>query len=530
MTPEQAEKRKRIMKRSIALGHCVCDPRKPCPCPVFKEKNICECAGEKLPVTSGAIKLTEHVRAAGCASKIGKKDLQEVLSGLPDINDERVLVGRSAGDDAGVIKLPGQDASILTVDVFSPSVDDPYEFGQIAAANSISDIYAMGGVAQAALSIIGFPVHLLDNSVMREILRGGIDKMAEAGISVIGGHSINDEEIKFGFAVLGSGAEFVTNSGAQIGDVMVLTKPLGTGITSFAGQIGKASEDELKEISTSMAALNKAAGELMVKHNATAATDITGFSLLGHLVEIVKNSRVKVELYFDSIPFFSAIKRLAGEDAFPGAVEKNREAVPSEMLEFGKLTEGEQNILFGPETSGGLLVFMSESNAGKYIAELKDHDVEAVCIGKVVAEDTAGLIEIKGGGNIKASPSDTPVLDEVSGSGSACCSAGTDSDSSCCSAGGGSTTSSTLVPSSTSAEFKRYMSVVNAAGAIESKNKKLISLALSVSHKCGTCIKLNTAAALTAGASEEEISEAVALGVAFGGASASMFYNELMQA
>ncbi len=404
MNSRQSEKRKTIMGRSIALGHCVCDPAEPCPCPIFKEMDVCQCAGEKLPLKAdGEVKLTDYVKSAGCASKIGKKDLFDMLSGLPEIDDERVLVGSSAGDDAGVILLSEDDAQahILTVDVFAPSVDDPYTFGQIAAANSVSDVYAMGGNPHAALSIIGFPGDILPNNVMTEILRGGIDKMKEAGVSVVGGHSIKDGEIKCGFAVFGTCPKdgFVRNSGAQVGDVMILTKPLGVGITAFAGQIGRASRENLAEIADSMATLNKTAADLMLQYDVHAATDITGYSLLGHLSEIVKNSGVEVEIDFDSIPLFDNVAELARKDILPGAVERNKEAVPEEILDLNALAEAQNNILFAPETSGGLLMFISEDKSGTILRELHNAGVKhASIIGRVVSLNDSGLIKINTSG------------------------------------------------------------------------------------------------------------------------------------
>ncbi len=400
MTDKQREKRKTIMKRSIALGHCVCDPRKPCPCDEFKEYNVCQCAGENMPVkTDGEIKLTEFVRGAGCASKIGKKDLTEILSGLPEFVDPRVLVGSASGDDAGVIQISEDDENviILTVDVFAPSVDDPFTFGQIAAANSVSDIYAMGGKPLAALSIIGFPVHDLPGKVMHDILRGGVEKMKEAGIAVVGGHSINDTDIKCGFAVIGSCKKdkYIRNSGAKVGDVLILTKPLGVGIAAFAGQIGRANSAVMNEISDSMATLNKTAGNLMLKHSANAATDVTGFSLLGHLSEIVKNSNVKVEIDFDKIPLFTDVADYAKQEILPGAVERNKEAVSEDLLDFTNLTKAQQYILFGPETSGGLLLFLSEENAEKYICDIrKDGNNIATIIGKTTEKYETGKIVI----------------------------------------------------------------------------------------------------------------------------------------
>lgn len=554
MTPEEREKRQRVMGRSLALGHCVCDPQKPCPCPMFKERDVCECAGESLPPPpSGEIRLTRHVRAAGCASKISKKVLHEVLAGLPEIPDPRVIIGRSAGDDAGVIMIDEKIATILTVDVFSPSVDDPYTFGQIAAANSLSDIYAMGGVPQSALSIIGFPVHTLPPEVMREILRGGIDKMAEAGIGVIGGHSINDEEIKCGFAVIGTAApqEVKANHGARIGDMLVLTKPLGTGITAFAAQIGRAGAQEVAEISRSMCELNRTAAELMRVHHARAATDVTGFSLLGHLAEIVRRSKVCVELDFSKIPLFSGVERLAGQDAFPGAVERNRESVPAKMLDFGQLPQKAQNVLFGPETSGGLLVCLSPADAEGFIAQMRAQGKTAAIIGKVCAPCEDGLIRVRASGDLAAyadKPAKTAqnitaaqpaVTHTAPAADSACCagatapavpqSAAADDTPSCCAQGQATRVDTLLPPPAAAAEFKGYMAAASAPRTLGQKVTKLIALALSVSHKCGPCVKINVDACRKAGATSEEIAQAIAQGIAFGGATAAMFYNELAE-
>ncbi|MFW5798915.1 MAG: selenide, water dikinase SelD, partial [Planctomycetota bacterium] len=195
------EKRRRIMQRSIKLGHCICDPKKPCPCDLFKQEDVCLCAGEQVPLDEGPVKLTRLVEKAGCASKIDKLSLKRILKDLPTFDDPNVVIGMPAGDDAGVYRIDDKHGLVQTVDVFSPSVDDPYLFGQVAAANSLSDVYAMGGHPLTALSIIGFPLREVPESVMADILRGGIDKMAEAGVAVIGGHSIKDGELKAGFAV-----------------------------------------------------------------------------------------------------------------------------------------------------------------------------------------------------------------------------------------------------------------------------------------------------------------------------------------
>ena len=385
------------MGRSIALGHCVCEPKLPCPCPTFKAHNVCGCAGEQLPMAVAQVKLTALARGVGCASKIGKKDLVAALSGLPDLEDPRVVVGRGAGDDAGVIMLSDGEATVMTVDVLAPPVDDPFMFGQIAAANSLSDIYAMGAVPQCALSIIGFPTRTLPMAVMREILRGGFEKMREAGISVIGGHSTDDEEIKFGFAVVGTAKPcgFVTNAGAQVGDLAVLTKPLGTGIVSFADQCGQGEPECVAEVTRSMAALNRLAGARMMVHGAHAATDITGFGLLSHVVEIAKSSRVEVELDFAKIPLFPSVLALAERDVLPGAVERNREAVAEDLLDLAGLGPAEQAILFAPETSGGLVVFLPEPGAIALLDDLRDGGcAQATAIGRVTKPSGLGKIRV----------------------------------------------------------------------------------------------------------------------------------------
>ncbi|MCR4413497.1 MAG: selenide, water dikinase SelD, partial [Thermoguttaceae bacterium] len=209
----------------------------------------------------GPVRLTALVDRPGCASKIDAATLRRVLAGLPASSDPRVLLGMPAGDDAGVYQLDERLALVQTVDVFAPSVDDPYLFGQIAAANSLSDVYAMGGRPLTALSIVGFPVRTLPDRVLREILRGGIDKMTEAGVAVIGGHSIHDKDIKAGFAVTGviEPARVVARAGARPGDRVILTKPIGTGILAFAAQIGRAPPASLDAAARSMAALNRRA-------------------------------------------------------------------------------------------------------------------------------------------------------------------------------------------------------------------------------------------------------------------------------
>jgi selenide,water dikinase len=519
MNPIQLERRRRVMRRSMALGHCICDPHQPCPCDAFKEEGWCQCAGELPPAAEGPVRLTQHVRNAGCASKIGKETLRLALADLPVIDDARVLVGASAGDDAGVILLGKDSATILTVDVFSACVDDPYTFGQIAAANSLSDIYAMGGTPQVALSVIGFPVDKLPVEALRQILRGGVEKMKEAGICVIGGHSINDDDVKCGFAVVGTCKPdgWVRNSGAKPGDAIVLTKPLGTGIICFAHQIGLASEAISRAAAASMAALNQAAGRLMTLHGVHAATDVTGFGLLGHMIEIARNSNVEITLDFDAIPLLDGVAELARQDVLPGAVERNRQSLDGATFDLSGLAEAQQAILLGPETSGGLLLFMSPDDAQRYLQALGAERVGAAAIiGRVSGPCAGGRIAARSGRANQFGVLPPPVVETV-----ACCADSPPPPPAQLPHGH----SDALPPPAAADAFRIYLTAVNAPGALQSKQKKLIALALSVISKCGPCVKINTKAAREAGASEEEIAEAVAMGIAFGGAPVAMFYN-----
>lgn len=389
------EKRRLIMQRSIKLGHCICNPKQPCPCEVFKEKNVCLCAGERLEDVSEKVSLTQFVESAGCASKINQSDLKIVLAGLPAVSDPRVLVSADTCDDAGVFKLNDELALVQSVDVFTPNVDDPYTFGQIAAANSLSDIYAMGGKPLTALSIVGFPIETMSHKVMNQMLRGGIDKMREAGVEVIGGHSIKDTEIKFGFSVTGevNPKKIITNDKAKPGDVLILTKPLGTGVISFAHQLKRASQESLETISRSMAELNKIASEAMVKAGVTTATDVTGFGLMGHLSEMVAQSRVTVEVYVNKVSLFEGVLDCIREEIISGAIERNKEfAAQYVSIEKGVSVEIE-TALYDPQTSGGLLIAINSDQGEEFVKKLKEEGVEsAAIIGRIVSKSEGKII------------------------------------------------------------------------------------------------------------------------------------------
>ncbi|OVE75481.1 selenide, water dikinase SelD [bacterium E08(2017)] len=350
---------------------------------MFLEKDVCQCAGERVPPeVEGEVKLTDFVRSAGCASKIGQKDLHKVLDMLPVMDDPRLIVGTATADDAGVFELTPEVAVVQTVDVFTPGVDEPRLFGRIAACNSLSDIYAMGGKPVTALSIIGFPIYNLPHEVMAEIINGGIDVMKEADTILLGGHSINDEEIKFGLAVTGliDKKSIIANDGAQKGDALILTKPLGTGIISLAHQIGRASEESVKEMTDSMATLNRSASEIMVANGATACTDVTGFGLLGHLCHIVRESHVTAEIEFSKLPLLPSVMEYAEAGMFSGANERNADFC-GQYSDFDEDVSREMKaVLFDAQTSGGLLFSLPEVNAEKALEELQQQGNSAAAI------------------------------------------------------------------------------------------------------------------------------------------------------
>lgn len=532
-------KRKRIMKRSMALGHCICDPKLPCPCPVFLEQNVCLCAGETLEEPEGPVRLTRLVESAGCASKVDKTTLERILDGLPASDDPRVLVGVPAGDDAGVYKFDGTTALVQTVDVFSPSVDDPYLFGQIAAANSVSDIYAMGARPLTALSIVGFPVRKLPNHVMHEILRGGVDKMAEAGVAVIGGHSIKDEEVKAGFAVTGlvDVDKVVTNAGAQPGDALVLTKPIGVGIVSFAAQIDRAPAEGIEAIGRSMAALNKTACELMIEFGAHACTDVTGFGLIGHLAEMAESSGVDVKLVWDDVPLFPGVIECVGQGILPGAVERNRESSGDVVVMGHGVEEVMVDVCLGAETSGGLLIALPAAKAEKLIERLHAEGVtDAAAIGTVAAKGTGRVyIETRGTRPIPMSERKKPgaAAAPVHRAAAPAPAEKGEGTMECCPGGpAANLDADTHAEQDVSAagdlaRFKDFMAAVNAPGALDVKTKKAVAIALSLLGKCGPCAEIHIKKAREMGFTQEMIDEAANLAISFGGCPIMMFYSDV---
>jgi selenide,water dikinase len=297
-------------------------------------------------------------------------------------------------DDAGVYKLTDDLAIVQTVDFFTPIVDDPYTFGQIAVANALSDVYAMGGKPLTALNIVCFPIKTLDISVLRDILRGGIDKMREAGVVLVGGHSVEDPELKYGLSVTGTvhPNRVLTKGGARPGDKLLLTKPIGTGIISTAVKGGMASDQVIKAVAQSMAALNKTASEVMLQVGVNACTDITGFGLLGHACEMIQDSRIGLRIHSASVPIFPETTELARMGMIPGGTYRNKE-FRSKMVDSAGIADVMLDILFDPQTSGGLFVSVSADKANLLLARLNEAGViDAAIVGEVVSHPEQRIV------------------------------------------------------------------------------------------------------------------------------------------
>ena len=310
-----------------------------------------------------------------------------MLSALPRMQHPDLIVGMETSDDAGVFRLRDDLAIVNTVDFFTPVVDDPYTYGQISAANSLSDVYAMGGEPKTALNIVCFPQSGIDKEILVDILRGGADKAAEAGVVVVGGHSVADDEIKYGMAVTGviDPHRVHRNVGAQVGDVLVLTKPLGTGILTTALKKAHLSEEEYGAVVASMATLNREAAQVMLRHTVHACTDITGFSLMGHSCEMAMGSDVTLRLQSTALPLLPGALRLALEGYITGGCKRNRTYLADKVRVLPDVPQDLNEVAFDPQTSGGLLMAVPEREAAALVRDLLSEGVlAAVVIGEAV--------------------------------------------------------------------------------------------------------------------------------------------------
>ena len=319
--------------------------------------------------------------------------MDQILGSLPQVTDPRVLVGTQ--DDAGVYQISDDTAIVQTVDFFTPIVDDPYDFGAIAAANALSDIYAMGAKPLTALNLVAFPKEG-PMDVLGEIIRGGAEKAREAGVVVIGGHSIDDKEPKYGMAVTGivHPKKLALKGGARVGDVLVLTKPLGIGIISTAIKAGRAPEDMVAAAVRNMKTLNRAASDAMIEAGVTGATDITGFGLLGHLHEMLDRSGVSATIRMPHIPVMDGVLALS-KFSVPGGTRSNLKYVSDKVNWDPAMTEEEKLILADAQTSGGLLIAVAQERLAALLAALTARGVATRAVIGVVTSGDPGRIVVK---------------------------------------------------------------------------------------------------------------------------------------
>jgi len=340
-------------------------------------------------------KIMSYAKAAGCAAKIGPGDLNDILKGLKVRKSPRLLVGFKDSDDAAIYKLTPETALVQTIDIFTPVVNDPYRFGQVAAANALSDVYAMGGKPVTALNFIAFPVGEADPAILRAIVEGGLDKINESGAVLCGGHSIRDTEIKFGFSVTGlvHPKKYWANAHARAGDKIILTKRIGTGIISTAIKSGLAGDKEEKMIAASMSFLNRRASEIASGFGIRACTDITGFGLFGHALEIAIASKVCIEIDTAAVPLFSGVRQFLAKGAYPGGGKSNLNYCACRLIKGGSATRETLNIMLDPQTSGGLLIFVQPDKSKALLDRLHRAGIgQAAKIGQVTASSPGKLI------------------------------------------------------------------------------------------------------------------------------------------
>ena len=321
--------------------------------------------------------------------------MDKALCGLEYLTDPNLIVGLERADDAGVYRITDDIAIIQTVDFFTPIVDDPYWFGQIAVANALSDVYAMGGVPKTAMNVVTFPLKEMDISVLRQVLQGGLDKMKEADVVLVGGHSVEDKELKYGLSVTGfiHPNRVLTKKAMEPGDQLILTKSLGTGIINTAIKGGIVSNETIESITRLMATLNRDAAEVMGHYPVHACTDITGFGLLGHLCEMVVDTDVGIKLQASLVPYFPEAMEYARMGLVPAGTYKNREFREAFVDFAPSVDRFMQDILFDAQTSGGLLISVAREGANELLSELKRRGIaSATVIGEVVSEPNEKIL------------------------------------------------------------------------------------------------------------------------------------------
>jgi selenide,water dikinase len=525
-------KRRRVMERSQLLGHCICDVQRPCPCDVLRDQNLCPCAGERPDAMDiSQVKLTQLVRNAGCASKIAPADLDAALNRLPAVEDPAVISGLAAADDAAIYRIAEDLCLAQTVDVLTPCVDDPRLFGKICAANCLSDIYAMGGQPRTALSVLAFPSEKLPVEIIHLMLAGAMDVFKEAGVALLGGHSVKDDEIKLGFAITGliNPAVAAALEKPKAGDALVLTKPLGTGVLSFCRQIGRDYPAGMAAAELSMTALNRAAAEAMKEAGASACTDVTGFGLFAHLRRMLRPGGLGADIFAAALPAFDGAMDALRQGVVPGAIERNREYVGGAIHIAPGVDEAAVNLGFDAQTSGGLLIAVPAERLEMLRQSLARRGAGNFVIGNII-DDSAGRIFLSPTGKNAA---------EISKSNSAVEPHEIDSmktqtknspahHDACCASALQNESPTSSAPESQKA-FGALMQSVQSAGALDEKTKELILFSLVVCSRCQPCFEAHFRKARDMGIPRAELDEAAWCAIALGGAPAKMFYQENLE-
>ena len=339
------------------------------------------------------VKLTKLASCAGCGAKMGAGTLAKMLEGFKAHSDPRLIVGYDKSDDASVYVLDDHTALIQTTDFFPPIVDDPYLYGKIAATNALSDVYAMGGEPKLALNILCAAEGMAEETV-REILRGGYDAAYEAGAIITGGHTIRGAEPIYGLAVSGfvHPDRVLTNSGAKPGDALILTKPLGVGILTTGAKADMVEKDVMDRIYRQMATLNKAARDIMVKYNVHSCTDVTGFALMGHSYEMAQGSGCTLHIRAEQVPFHAEALELASMGLVPAGAYRNRAYAQAGVAVRGSISRAMEDILYDPQTSGGLLFSLPAGEARDCLAQLKQVIPDAAIIGYVTEKEDSYIV------------------------------------------------------------------------------------------------------------------------------------------
>ena len=344
--------------------------------------------------SSDSVKLTNYSKFSGCGAKLGPGLLDRVLCGLSQPSYPNLITDFTTSDDAGIYKISDDIALVQTLDFFPPIVDDPYTFGQIAAANSLSDVFAMGGKAITAMSIVAFPKETLDIQYLRAIMDGGLDKLVEAQTALVGGHSVEDPELKFGFAVTGTvhPSKVLTNCGVKAGETLILTKQIGSGLVNTALRAGLASQEAIDASTKLMCELNMKTAEIIQKYQVSACTDVTGFGLLGHACEMISDSPFGLEIDFEAISLLPEVHSYVSMGLIPAGTYRNKEYRQKYINNSASVSIDTLDILFDPQTSGGLLFSVDNKIASQVVAELTDAGIIASAIGHTT--DSAQSISI----------------------------------------------------------------------------------------------------------------------------------------